>query len=369
VASAAPVDFDVVIAGGGPAGAAAARELSSAGWRIAVVDGDRRRPVPARAETLPGAARPLLERLGAADAVDDGAHLPALARRSHWGADVSRERSAVLDPYGEGRHVDRARFDAALRAGAEAAGARWTTGTVQAVRSVDQNCFELALGGKAGGRLLRARGIIDATGRSARVARSLGARLLHLNRMVAACATAAPAASPENTGLVEAAPDGWWYSAPIANGRYAVQFVTLPQLWSGDRSLSNRLRSSPRTASRLDPSTVTAPTLGVCGSSRLDRCAGPGWAAAGDAAGAHDPLAAAGLTMALRSGLRAAQALAAWLRAGRLDELDTYDRMQRAAFDSYLRERSAIYSLERRWPTSPFWAQPDPHPLAFSSDG
>jgi flavin-dependent dehydrogenase len=367
MASAAHVDFDVMIAGGGPAGSAAARELSGAGWRVAVVDRGRRRPVPARAETLPGAAVPLLERLGVADAMDNGSHLPALARRSHWGAEVPRERPAVLDPYGEGRHIDRPQFDAVLRAGAQAAGARWMADAVRAVRPVDQSWFEVTLGGEAGGGPLRARGIIDATGRSSRVARSLGARLLHLNRMVAACATAAPAAATENTGLVEAAADGWWYSAPIANGGYAVQFVTLPQLWSGDRSLSDRLRSSAGTASRIDPATVTAPTLSVCGSSRLDRCAGPGWVAAGDAAAAHDPLAAAGLTMALRSGLRAAQALAGWLRSGRPDELDTYDEMQRAAFESYLRERSAIYSLERRWPASPFWAQPDP--LALSNDG
>jgi flavin-dependent dehydrogenase len=351
------LDFDVVVAGGGPAAAAAACELSRAGWRTAVVE-RKRRPLPPRAETLPGAARPLLERLGFAEAVDDEDHPRIVARRSCWGSERPSERPALFDPYGEGRHLDRRRFDDALRSKAEAAGARWTAGNVRAVRSPDRTCFEVALGEEGGERLLRARGIVDATGRSARVARLLGARRRRSHRLVAACATAAATDGADGAGLVEAAEEGWWYSAPLADGRYAVQFVTLPQTWAADRSLQSHLGSAPETASRVNPATIGAPTLSVADSCRLDRCAGPGWIAAGDAAAAHDPLAAAGLTMALRSGLRAAQALAAWLLDGRVSDLETYDQMQKGAFDRYLRERSAMYSIERRWAESPFWAQP-----------
>lgn len=354
-------DFDVVVAGGGPAGTAAAQELSRAGWHVAVAQRTRR-PLPPRAETLPGAARPVLERLGVADAVENGRHPRVVSRRSCWGSEVPRERPALLDPYGEGWYVDRTRFDAVLRAAAEAAGANWIDGSVQEIRPLHPRSFDLVLGGRGNGSLLRTRAVVDATGRGARVARGLGARPQRLNRLVAACATAAPAAGAAGeSGLVEATETGWWYSAPLADGRYAVQFVTLAQLWSEDRGVAGHLRSAARTAKRIDPRHIAAPVLTVADSTRLDRCAGPGWVAAGDAATAHDPLAAAGLTMALRSGLRAAEALASWLRDGRGEGLETYDRMQRTAFDRYLSERARLYSLERRWPQCQFWARQDPN--------
>jgi flavin-dependent dehydrogenase len=340
---------------------AAAQELSRAGWDVAVVE-RKRRPLPSRAETLPGAARPVLERLGVAAAVESGGHPRVGTRRSCWGSPDARERPALLDPYGEGWHIDRPRFDAPLKAAAEAAGAAWIGGSVQEVQPLNQRCFRLVLGGVGKGWILTARGVVDATGRGAQVARRLGARQQRSNRLVAACATAAPAGGAiERTGLVEAAEAGWWYSAPLANDNYAVQFITLAQLWSRDRSLSGHLRSAECTARRIDRETIGAPVLTVADSVRLDRCAGPGWVAAGDAATAHDPLAAAGLTMALRGGLRAAQALASWLRDGHTDDLETYDQMQRTAFDRYLRERTRLYSSERRWSQCPFWAQQDPN--------
>jgi len=355
-AVASHLDFDVLVAGGGPAGAVAARELSRAGWHTAVVE-RRRRPLPPRAETLPGAALPALERLELVETMENAGHPRVGVRRSCWGSEAPRERPALQNPYGEGWHVDRVWFDAALRTAAEAAGASWIDGSVREVQPLAPHAFQLVLGGQGERRLLRARGVVDATGRGAQIARGLGGQSRRLNRLVAACATAAPAAELDGVGLVEAVETGWWYSAPLGDGRYAIQFVTLAEIWSSNRNLADHLRSANRTASRIDPQTMATPVLTLADSTSLDCCANPGWVAIGDAAAAHDPLAAAGLTMALRSGLRAAEALASWLRDGRTNDLETYDRMQRTAFDRYLRERAVLYSLERRWPRCPFWAQ------------
>jgi len=87
---------------------------------------------------------------------------------------------------------------------------------------------------------------------------------------------------------------------------------------------------------------------------RLDRAAGDGWLAVGDAACAFDPLASAGIVMALRSGLEAAEALGRHL-AGDRAALGEFDERLGLRFAEYRRGRRDLYRQEARWPESPFW--------------
>ena len=78
--------FDVAIAGGGPAAAAAALVLGRAGMRAIVVErGHDRKDKPG--ESLAPAARPLLQRLGIWDDLARDGHLPCHGNRSVWGSD------------------------------------------------------------------------------------------------------------------------------------------------------------------------------------------------------------------------------------------------------------------------------------------
>jgi flavin-dependent dehydrogenase len=346
-------EVDVVVAGGGPAGCAVALALARAGWHTVVVDG-RRESRPALGESLPSAARPLLERLGLLDEFLRGPHRPVVANRSCWGSPEPRDRPALLAPYGHGWHLERESFDAMLRAGAAAAGAHFESGRVRSVRA-EPGRFELNVGG---GEFL-ARGVVDATGRTAAVARRLGATVRRVGRLVAVCSRSADSANgvgEDGVSLVEAASDGWWYSAPLPGGPYVVQFVTLPEQWRAGRPLAERLDSAPLTRERVGRLAEDAPLAVGAHSALAEPCAGPGWAAVGDAAVAHDPLASAGLAMALRSAARAAEALATWLADGDGGPLARYDAMQHAAFTSYLAERGRMYAQERRFGAAPFWA-------------
>jgi len=340
------------------AGAAAALSLSESGWETIVLDGGHSSHAAIGGETLPGAARPLLERLGVLDAFAHGPHLAARARRSCWGEAAPAERSALFTPYGGGWHLQRERFDAMLRDAATARGARFLRGRMRSIAR-DGRSFELSLGDAP--RRVRARGVVDATGRTAAVARRLGAVVKRSDRLVAACARsageigAAAADERDAVSFVEATRDGWWYSAPTPEGVYAVQFVTLPELWSAERRMSARLACAPHTAARVGELAAEPPNVVVAHSASTSPSAGRGWVAVGDAAGAYDPLASAGLLSAMLSGMRAAQALATWLREGDATLLDTYAAMQQRAFERYLDQRARLYASERRWPRAPFW--------------
>jgi flavin-dependent dehydrogenase len=86
----------------------------------------------------------------------------------------------------------------------------------------------------------------------------------------------------------------------------------------------------------------------------LTEPAGEGWAAAGDAAAAYDPLSSHGIGSALAGGRQAAATLVAALQ-GDAAALPAYGEGHRAGYARYLWSRHAYYADERRWPDAPFW--------------
>ena len=76
---------------------------------------------PRIGETLPARVRPLLEELELRDAFVAQGHVPSHGIRSAWGTSELLDRPSLLDAYGDGWHVDRARFDALLASSAQGA--------------------------------------------------------------------------------------------------------------------------------------------------------------------------------------------------------------------------------------------------------
>ena len=91
-------------------------------------------------------------------------------------------------------------------------------------------------------------------------------------------------------------------------------------------------------------------------SAYLDRPTGPDWLAVGDAASSFDPLSSQGIYKALADGLKAAEAITAWLD-GDTGALDKYAAFVASRFADYRRNRAYFYAVERRWAGSPFWAR------------
>ena len=104
---------EVLILGGGPAGAIAA--LNLAPMRRVVLVERREQPAPRIGEALPPAARRLLTDMGLIDEFVAQGHAPCYGNRSIWGQIAPAETDFVRDPDGHGWHLDRARFDTWLR--------------------------------------------------------------------------------------------------------------------------------------------------------------------------------------------------------------------------------------------------------------
>jgi flavin-dependent dehydrogenase len=358
------VGVDVLVAGGGPAGIATACTLTRMGARVLVVDAGRRR-AGLRGQSLPPAVRRPLAALGLDAALDRATQVPSGGVRGSWGPSPI-ERSFLFDPYGDGWQVDRRHFDERLRLLASAAGINVTpNATLTPPRRVGA---VWRVGVRVDGQPrddVEAAWLVDATGRAAWLARQLGSRPRHHDRVVAVVGVGRPRLPVAPVTLIETVEDGWWYGLSRPDGRAVAAIVT-----DADLCVRARLRAPAvwlarlRDTSQVGPAFVgltldAPPTVEPAGNVLLDRPWGNGWLAVGDAAAAHDPLAGDGVVRALDSGISAAAALAN-AATGDARALPVHAVTVAGSFAAHLRRSLAFHARERRWPAEPFWARRAP---------
>jgi flavin-dependent dehydrogenase len=347
---------DVVVVGGGPAGAAAAVSARRRGASVTLLAasatlGHR------RGESLPpGGARVVADVFGTnAFCAED--HRPAYGIRSAWGSDRLDEADFALHPLGHGWHLDRGAFDRGLLDAARERGVRVVhDGRVRrATRSGNVWTLE-----RNGAPAARGRVVVDASGRTTTVARAQGARRRRVDRLVAVVWDVASTGARDRDGttLVEATPEGWWYTAPTPRHHRVVAFLTDADLLPPRAQRWEALAPPPHLRAALDRRRRVAPPRAMDASvAHLDRVAGPGWLATGDAVASFDPLSSQGIVTAVVLGRVAGEA------ATTPGQPYAYAAAVERVFAGHLADRLAYYSLEDRFPSSAFWArrrQPQP---------
>ncbi|MFA7766260.1 NAD(P)/FAD-dependent oxidoreductase [Streptomyces sp. NRRL S-448] len=300
-------DADVLIAGAGPAGCAAAIVCAAAGLRTVLAE-RASGPVARPGEALHPGAEPLLARLlpdGFADAV----------RARHEGITVGWGAKPRFQPFGRdtdgpwyGFQVDRQRLDALLLEQARRAGADVRLGC----RVLEPVMRDGADGAVTGVRFrgpqppLRTRTVIDATGRARWLSRALGLTGPPRSPRLLVRYGYAGGACPERDGAPAIVADrsGWTWTARVGPARYQ---------WM-------RLDFVPEQG-RRPPAGPPEEFAGLCpeGSARAadvswrlcSRAAGPGWFVVGDAGALLDPASSHGVLRALLSGWTAGSLTAA----------------------------------------------------------
>lgn len=356
---------DVAVLGGGPAGAGLALALC-ARTPLSVTLVERAPHDTARVgETLPPHARRPLVKLGVWESFVLDGHLPSHGTASCWGSATVGYHDTLMSPWGPAWHLDRARFDASLRAQVTERGASVRTGTtLSGCEALGARGYRLHVSHPAEGpSTLEARFVVDATGWKAAFATAQGARRRVVDRCFALyCDFHLRAGAAFSTqALVEACPEGWWYSALLPGGRVVVALVG-----DGESLRGVRPRDPAPWLSLLARTTATRERLEACEFTGEPPRAVPApvgllspahaapWLAVGDAASTYDPLSSQGIMKALDAALPAAEALDQHLR-GRPNALAAYAAQVRQGFVEHLRTRDRYYREERRWPDAPFW--------------
>jgi flavin-dependent dehydrogenase len=337
----------VLVVGGGPAGSATALALRGTGVEVTLLERCATR-VDRPGETLLADGARILRELGLLAEFQRLATRRCYLHRIHWGGRVA-ERSAILGT-GPSHHLDRARFDAMLLQACRDRGADVLFGSLLELK-VDAFGALARARVSGSGREWRCDAIVDATGRSASVARLAGARRERVDRLVALTATF-ERDDVEPSSLLESSTRGWWYTAPRPDGGLIAMYLS--ELTTGRREHAGvwqrALEEAPATRARLQ-GRARRTELAVC-------AAAPGFThfdptlallPVGDAAASFDPLAGEGLCFALRSGIEAASALREPARR-RAFYAATF-RIHR----EHLRRREHSYARERALRAAPFW--------------
>ncbi len=356
-------DYDVIVAGGGPAGAAAATLTADAGHRVLLVE---RSPAPAFkvGESLMPAAYWILDRMGVLEQMKASA-FPKKYSVQFFGPDGTGFTPFYFrdtDPHecSQTWQVKRSEFDQMLLDNAAAKGAEVRRGvTLKDLRFDGERLTGVEAAANGEGHALACRVFVDATGQSAFLARKLG--LVETDpclRNVAFYTHFEGARLDEGIDagatliLHTAEKKSWFWFIPQPEGRVSVGVVgPVSHLIDGRVSdpetvFAEELERCPALQPRLEGARRVEPMRVIRDFSyRARRIAGPGWVLAGDAFGFIDPIYSTGVFLALASGEMAADAINDALAAGDLsaERLGAFEQRYREGVDALKKLVYAYY--------------------------
>jgi 2-polyprenyl-6-methoxyphenol hydroxylase-like FAD-dependent oxidoreductase len=350
--------FDVLIAGAGPAGCAAALSLADFAPELRVGLVDAVRTGEARiGETVSPQIRPLLAHLGVWDEFAADGHLPSFRTMAAWGDSRLGSNEFLFHTYQVGWRLDRAAFDATLVQAATSRSAVHLRSKVVALAHQGEEW----LVSLSDGAVHSARFVVDATGRAAAVARRSRLRPENLDHLVGCCLHVASLSDGTEGLMIESFAEGWWYTAAIPGGGRVVACMTdadrvRPLGLSCGQGLKRLLAQTKHVQQVVDISRpIDRPKIYPAGSRRLQGKTTLPLLCVGDAAMCYDPISGQGIVKALRSGIFAAYATGDFLRDGDVRGLSRYQLMLDREFASYRQALRGYYGQERRWPNRLFW--------------
>ncbi len=334
--------FDVLIAGGGPAGSLAALLLQGQGLRVGIVDQPAK---AARIEGISARTRQVLLSQGLEEAAAEAS--APIRRRARWGALAAAPNHEHL--------VDRHRFDACLRASAVSAGATLIEDRVRRLHPGEGLVTEQS------GRLVAGL-VLEARGRRATVgtARQLGPRSL---------AIAGHSEGDDRPEVsITATALGWvWRAASPELGRWVQIVMDADSVGAGHSGVADAWQGFFAQADAGPPERLAGRPQVRSAELRLARAdLDPLCPRLGDAAIAMDPLSGHGLFWALSSALSAVPLVRALLDgeqelAGRF-----YSERLAETFWRQARFGRDFHRLVSDWPDAVYWtkrkAWPDDQP-------
>jgi flavin-dependent dehydrogenase len=363
--------FDVIILGGGPAGATAATLLAEAGRRVLVLEKSRFPRFHIGESLLPASVR-LFERLGVNEALKEAFIYKPGGKWLYGAREVpgdfsNSDRHATFKPHPYSYLVERSTFDKILldRAAEVGADVRFeheVAGLMRGSRADHGGSESDSLAAVRGVRVRDEQGreveftgdlVIDCTGLRSFVGSQLDIRRpAHDQRMgIYAQYRAEPMRDDIHEGwfIGQMYYDGWTWLLRLPQGRFSVGTVLSVERFkqtgaTPEELLSYLVANNPLLRDGMTPDPPRISPVEVTGhmGNRCSHLAGDGWVLAGDAAFFVDPCYSSGVHLALQS--------AEWIadtvlqhRAGARLPADAFNAYQRRMFHH---ERAVVRMVE-----------------------
>lgn len=355
-------ECDVVVIGGGPAGASSAALLAQRGHRVLLLEREKF-PRYHIGESLLTGCLPVIDQLGLTQRLDEAGFVKKYGSTLFWGktkepwdfrfsdARTHDFRFNDASKYDYAYQVRRAEFDALLLDRARECGVTVVEeAVVQEVQFAGNHVTGLSYRTGAGDVVqVAGRMVLDASGQSRTIARQLDLVEWHDDlRNVATWGyfKGCDYLDGRKAGdtVTENRRDGWLWFIPVQDDTVSVGYVTpVDKLAADPRSLDAIFDAERRGSSGVGVLTRDAVQIGKSRTIRdWSYCSttfhGPGWALVGDAAAFVDPLLSTGVTLAMRAASWVAESVDEALREpGKAEEaMARYDHNYRTFFDQVL---------------------------------
>jgi len=321
---------DILIIGGGPAGATAATLLAEKGRHVILLEKDSHPRFHIGESLLPLNLR-IFETLGVADRMAEiGVHKPGarFVSDEHGSHTAFSFAAGLNQDYTYAYQVRRSQFDEVLFTRAREAGADAREG----VRVLD-----VALDARAGHRVtardrddvihaFRPRFVIDASGRDTLLANSMGSKARNPRNNTAAIYGHFRGVTPfgeeaEEDGniTIHLFDAGWFWMIPLPDGVMSVGVVSNPDFFKRRRGdvrdfFLATLRAVPSVARRIEGAELVSDVTTTGNYSYASKVMqGDGWLMAGDAYAFLDPVFSSGVLLAMASAEMGAEVADTWL--------------------------------------------------------
>jgi geranylgeranyl reductase family protein len=345
-------EYDVIVIGGGPAGASVATRLAQRKHRVLLLEKEHF-PRFHIGESLLPCSMPLIEQLGAMPRLKAANFLPKHAAEFVTADGSLKRRYAFRDGLvqgpGSAYEVDRSEFDKLLLDNASEQGVDVRQGTqvirfdLDRARGVDV----VARAEDGSESSFHAEMLVDATGQSSLLAGRLGLREMDQelkNFAVFSHYEGASRKQGEEEGDISVVlvPGGWWWVIPLRNDRTSVGLVGPSRNLNGQKPdqayLDAQIAQTPFLRERLANAARVAPVRSVSDYSYVSRkLAGDRFVLVGDAAAFIDPVFSTGVYLGMVGAFRAAEAVSAALLAKR------FERSQFVAYERHVLKNVATY--------------------------
>jgi flavin-dependent dehydrogenase len=354
-------EFDVVIIGGGPAGAAAAITLCRY-TKLSVAIVERANFDDYRAgESVSPSVFSLLNYLGLEREELDQAHLAAYSHAAAWGSDELVVRDLLFTGQGHGMHLDRQKFDTLLLETAVKFGAQlFQPYRINEVQKDDD--WTLSISNEEAEHQLKAKFAIDCSGKNALIVKKQRCLVHKEDNLIALYAyyRMGDHVSVPHQTVLETTEHGWYYLTPLPGNKLVIAFMT-----DADILKSENLNDPADWLKHGLATQHVSPILSKLGDpERMQHYAihsrvaalpyGVNWTAAGDAVASFDPISSLGIGHALNSGINSARVVESYFNGD--DSVGkAYSHNALEHFGTYLQMRKGFYNAEQRWLNAPFW--------------